>query len=196
MKYGLSLVFTVLYPFIQTTYVLATPAPTPSPIVLLPPAKFSVKIVKPAAYGLRTLGFVTLPSSPSQGSLVHVGSTASPFYFKQKTSGGQGIVFSTPDFFTAASFALSYNTNHTLPQSKIYLSNLLDNGAGGLLLIDMEAARMFGDVKTLYLKGVGNGLGGTPQFAPVVFSIDEDRDELWVSTKGESTVPCLILWGS
>ena len=52
-------------------------------------------------------------------------------------------------------------------------------------MVDMEAARMFGDSKDLYFKGVGNGLGGTPQFAPVVFSIDQERAELWVSTKGE-----------
>jgi len=52
-------------------------------------------------------------------------------------------------------------------------------------VVDMEAARMFGDRKNLYFKGVGNGLGGTSQFAPVVFSIDQERAELWVSTKGE-----------
>lgn len=185
MKLGLTLAFAVLSSLISTTFVAATPAPTASPAVLLPPAKFSIKIVKPTAHGIQSLGYISLSSSPSQGSLVHIGSSASPFYFKQKIADGQGIVFSTPDFFTPSSFALSYNTNHTLPQSKVYLSNLLDNGAGGLIVVDMEAARMFGDRKNLYFKGVGNGLGGTSQFAPVVFSIDQERAELWVSTKGE-----------
>jgi hypothetical protein len=185
MKLGLTLAFAVLTSHISTIFVVATPAPTASPTVLLPPAKFSIKIVRPANHGIQSLGYISLPSSPTQGSLVHIGSTASPFYFKQKIADGQGIVFSSPDFFTPSSFALSYNTNHTLPQSKVYLSNLLDNEAGGLILIDMEAARMGFDSKNLYLKGVGNGLGGTPQFAPVVFSFDEERAELWVSTKGE-----------
>ncbi|KAF8853890.1 hypothetical protein BDZ45DRAFT_729166 [Acephala macrosclerotiorum] len=198
MKLGLALVFALFHPLItsaaavpptnphthsiQSSSTTTSTVPTPTPTVLLPPSKFSIKIVKLTNNGLQSLGFITLPSSPSQGSLVHITSTASPFYFKQKTADGQGIIFSTPDFFTASSFALSYNTNYTLPQSKVYLSNLLDNGAGGLLLIDMEAVRMFGDTKTLYFKGVGNGLGGTPQFAPVVFSVDEERGELWIGS--------------
>ncbi|CZR60730.1 uncharacterized protein PAC_10626 [Phialocephala subalpina] len=200
MKLSLTLAFAILHPLIYTTSAAAVPptnphthsiqssstvstSVTPTPTVLLPPTKFTIKIVKPTTYGLQSLGFITLPTSPSQGSLVHITSTASTFYFNQKTSAGQGIIFSSPDFFTASSFALSYNTNHTLPQSKVFLSNLLDNGAGGLLLIDMEAVRMFGDSKTLYFNGIGNGLGGTPLNAPVVFSIDEERGELWVSTK-------------
>jgi hypothetical protein len=205
MKLGSALAFAVLHQLITTTYAAAlTPFPptnhhthsiqsssttstlaTPIPTVLLPPTEFSIKIVAPSHNGFQFLGFITLPSSPSQGSLIHVTSIASPFYFKQKASDGQGIIFSTPDFFTPSSFALSYNTNHTLPQSKVYLSNLLDNGADGLLLIDMKAVRMFGDTKSLYFNGVGNGLGGTPQNSAVVFSIDEGRGELWVSTEGE-----------
>ena len=50
----------------------------------------------------------------------------------------------------------------------------------------MEVVRIFGDTEKLYFKGIGNGLGGTPLSSPVVFSIDEGRGELWVSTQSES----------
>jgi hypothetical protein len=127
--------------------------------------------------------------------LIHITSVASPFYFKEKEADGQGIIFSTPSFFTPPSFALSYNTNHTLPQSKVYLSNLLDNGVDGLLLIDMEAVRMFGDAEKLYFKGIGNGLGGTPLSSPAVFSFDEERQELWISTEsGFAPFVCLHMY--
>ena len=49
-------------------------------------------------------------------------------------------------------------------------SSLLNNGAGGLLLIDMQAVRMFCDTKSLYFSVGGNGLVGTPQNSAVVFS--------------------------
>ncbi len=50
------------------------------------------------------------------------------------------------------------------------------------LLIDMKAVRMFSDTKSLFFNAVGNGPRWTPQNRAVVFSIDEEGSELWVST--------------
>ncbi|KAF4631758.1 hypothetical protein G7Y89_g6373 [Cudoniella acicularis] len=158
---------------------LTTSTPTPTPTVLLPPTKFSIKVVTKTAHGLSSLGYITRPSSSGEGSLIHISSTASPFYFLQKSSTGSGIVWSTPEFFTPSDFALAWDTNITSPHSKVYLSNLLTTD--GFLVVDMIATRMFDD-KNLYFSAIGNGLDGGPNGAEVVFSVNKETGELWVNT--------------
>jgi hypothetical protein len=199
MKTYIAIVFVVLatqayaiaFPHTGTPTTSTSASPTPS--VLLPPFRYIIELVKPTHDGLKSFGVIQSPSPVTQGDLWIVnpvgnvplnGSNSQIFYFLQKEATGAGIVFSLPFFFSDVAFSLSYNSNNSIPQSPVYLSDLIEDP--WLVLVDVNVVRMPFDPDNLYFHGIGNGLGGTPEFAPVVFSVDEKKGELWVSTRGKS----------